>query len=392
MFRENRKAVAVAAAIWMLVLPFLLSQQAEPQQDLSEFEKRLAKINREIESLRQKIADEQKKEASLLSELDRTTFTKTVVKNELTIYNLQMEKTSQELDVLRKDIAALRERLEGEQQAIQKTLVTLYKYGKFGFFQLLLEADSMNALFTESKHLGLLAGYQQEIITAFQSTLAELGTAEKEQSAKRTEYEGLIRDAEQKRRELDAQESKYRALIREIQRNKKSYEQALQEQNERAEQLQSLMNKLASQEIVLPFRFVPLYEKKGKLPWPMDGKVITRFGLERHPQFNTITMNNGIEIAPRQDARIVQSIHPGKVIYADYFQGYGNLLIVDHGMNFYSLYGHCAEFLVNKGDLVRGEQAIAIAGDSGSLKGLSLYFEIRSKAKPLDPLQWLRRR
>jgi septal ring factor EnvC (AmiA/AmiB activator) len=103
-------------------------------------------------------------------------------------------------------------------------------------------------------------------------------------------------------------------------------------------------------------------------------------------------MNNGIEIAPPQDARIVRSIHPGKVIYADYFQGYGNLLIVDHGLNFYSLYGHCAEFLVNKGDLVRSEQPIAIAGDSGSLKGLSLYFEIRSKAKPLDPLQWLKRR
>jgi septal ring factor EnvC (AmiA/AmiB activator) len=392
MSRENRKAAAFMIAIWLLALPFLLSQQVEPQQDLSEFEKRLAKINREIEALRQKIAAEERKEASLLSELDKTTFTKTVIKNELTIYNLQMEKTSQELAALRNDIVALRERLGHERQAINKTLVTLYKYGKFGFFQLLLEADNMNALFTESKHLGLLAGYQQEIIAAFQSTLAELGAAETAQEAKRAEYEGLIKDADQKRQELEAQESKYRALIREIQRNKKTFEQALQEQTERAEQLQSLMNKLASQEIVLPFRFVPLYEKKGKLPWPMDGKIITRFGLERHPQFNTITMNNGIEIAPRQDARIVQSIHPGKVIYADYFQGYGNLLIVDHGLNFYSLYGHCAEFLVNKGDLVRGEQAIAIAGDSGSLKGLSLYFEIRSKIKPLDPLQWLKRR
>ncbi len=392
MSRENRKTTALTIAIWLLALPFLLSQQAEPPQDLSEFEKRLARINLEIEALRKKIAAEEKKEATLLSELDKITFAKTVIKNELTIYNLQMEKISQELADLRKNIAALRERLEREREAIKQTLITLYKYGKFGFFQLLLEAENMNALFTESKHLGLLAGYQQEIITAFQSTLAELGAAEAAQEAKRAEYGGLIKDADQKKQELEAQEAKSRALIREIQRNKKTFEQALQEQTERAEQLQSLMNKLASQEIVLPFRFVPLYEKKGKLPWPMDGKIITRFGLERHPQFNTITMNNGIEIAPPQDARIVRSIHPGKVIYTDYFQGYGNLLIVDHGLNFYSLYGHCAEFLVNKGDLVRSEQPIAIAGDSGSLKGLSLYFEIRSKAKPLDPLQWLKRR
>lgn len=392
MSRENKKTTALIIAIWLLALPFLLSQQAEPPQDLSEFEKRLARINLEIEALRKKIAAEEKKEATLLSELDKITFAKTVIKNELAIYNLQMEKIFQEIADLRKNIAALRERLEREREAIKQTLITLYKYGKFGFFQLLLEAENMNALFTESKHLGLLAGYQQEIITAFQSTLAELGAAEAAQEAKRAEYGGLIKDADQKRQELEAQEAKSRALIREIQRNKKTFEQALQEQTERAEQLQSLMNKLASQEIVLPFRFVPLYEKKGKLPWPMDGKIITRFGLERHPQFNTITMNNGIEIAPPQDARIVRSIHPGKVIYADYFQGYGNLLIVDHGLNFYSLYGHCAEFLVNKGDLVRSEQPIAIAGDSGSLKGLSLYFEIRSKAKPLDPLQWLKRR
>jgi septal ring factor EnvC (AmiA/AmiB activator) len=103
-------------------------------------------------------------------------------------------------------------------------------------------------------------------------------------------------------------------------------------------------------------------------------------------------MNNGIEIAPQKDGPTVQAIHPGKVIFADHFQGYGNLLIIDHGLNYYTLYGHCAEFLVNKGDLVRGEQPIAIAGDTGSLKGISLYFEIRFKARPLDPLQWLRRR
>jgi septal ring factor EnvC (AmiA/AmiB activator) len=245
MSRENKKTTALIIAIWLLALPFLLSQQAEPPQDLSEFEKRLARINLEIEALRKKIAAEEKKEATLLSELDKITFAKTVIKNELTIYNLQMEKIFQEIADLRKNIAALRERLEREREAIKQTLITLYKYGKFGFFQLLLEAENMNALFTESKHLGLLAGYQQEIITAFQSTLAELGAAEAAQEAKRAEYGGLIKDADQKRQELEAQEAKSRALIREIQRNKKTFEQALQEQTERAEQLQSLMNKLA---------------------------------------------------------------------------------------------------------------------------------------------------
>ena len=67
-------------------------------------------------------------------------------------------------------------------------------------------------------------------------------------------------------------------------------------------------------------------------------------------------------------------------------------LIIDHGMSYYSLYGHCADFLVNKGDPVKGEQPIAMVGDIGSLKGATLYFEIRYKTKPLNPLQWLKRR
>ena len=152
------------------------------------------------------------------------------------------------------------------------------------------------------------------------------------------------------------------------------------------------MDKLASQEIVLPFKFVPFYEKKGKLPWPIVGKVITRFGLEKHPQFNTVVMNNGIEIAPQKDESVIRAIHSGKVVYADYFQGYGNLLIIDHGMNYYSLYGHCADFLVTRGDFVRVDQPIAGVGDTGSLNGVCLYLEIRHQTKPLDPLQGLKRR
>ncbi len=120
--------------------------------------------------------------------------------------------------------------------------------------------------------------------------------------------------------------------------------------------------------------------------------MITSFGLQKHPRFNTITFNNGIEIVPKNNDRTIKAIHAGKVVYADTFQGYGDLIIIDHGLNYFSLYGHCAECLVTKGDWVKEGQPIAIAGDTGSLKGICLYFEIRYKTKALDPLQWLRKR
>ena len=384
MYRENSRI-----AIW-LILMLVLSARVFSQQDMSDLEKRLVTINETIQALRAKIQEESRKESTLLSQLDKVIFNKKLIKAELALYNVQQEKISRELSSIKKNIAGLRERLNREQQAMEKTLVTLYKYGKFDFLQFLLEAEDMSALFSEAKNLSFLARYEQKVITNYLKTLSELRNAEKAQELKKSESLQYIQEADRKKRELEAEEAEHKALIQKIQKNIKTYQQALEEQNERAQHLQSFMDKLASQEIVLPFRFIPFYEKKGKLPWPIAGKIITRFGLEKY--LNTMTMNNGIEISPNKDNAVIQAIHPGKVVYADYFQGYGNLLIVDHGMNYYSLYGHCSEFMVTKGDFVRDGQPIAEVGDSGSLKGISLYLEIRYKTKPLDPLQWLKRR
>lgn len=386
------QSIRFIPTIVLFALTLFFCPGAFAQQDISELEKRLAKISQEIQILEAKIGQEKKKESTLLSELDKISWQKKLIRNELSRLAIQMDKTTRELSSLKDDITRLKNKLEREQQGMEQTLVALYKHGKFNFLQFLLETENMSALFAESKHLSLLANHQQTIISDYLKTMSDLRLAELAQEAKKKEISQFIRDTDQKKRELETREAEGRELILKIQKNKKNYEQALKEQNERAEQLQSLMKKLAAQEITLPFKFVPFYEKKGKLSWPISGKIVTRFGLERHQQFNTITMNNGIEISPQKGSFIVSSIHPGKVVFADYFQGYGNLLIIDHGMNYYSLYGHCAEFLVNKGDLVREGQAIAIVGDTGSLKGVCLYLEVRFKTKPLDPLQWLRRR
>ena len=384
------RGLAVWSVVLLLAARSLLPATIPAQQDVSEFEKRLAKVNEDIRVLRTRIEEATKRESQILSQLERIVLSRKLVRNELSALNLRSEKLNKELSATRETIAVLRQKLRREQRSIEKTLVTLYKYGRFDFVQFLLQAQNMSAVFSESRHLTLLARHQQDVIADYFNTMAELRTAEAAQEKQKAEVAGLIAESSRKRQELEAQEAESRALVQEIRKNREKYVQALEEQKERARQLQTLMDRLASQEIVLPFRFVPLYEKKGKLPWPISGKVITRFGIE--PYLNTRTMNNGIEIAPPKDDMIVHSIHPGKVVYADYFQGYGNLLIVDHGMNYYSLYGHCDEFLVKKGDFVREEQPIALAGDLGSLKGVSLYLEIRYKSKPLDPLQWLKRR
>lgn len=373
-----------------IILMIIISLDAYGQQDVSKFQERLAKISQQIEQLRFKIEEEEKKESTTLSRLERIGFNKGLIKKEISLYAIQLEKANRELSSLNKSIPELEAKLDEEKQSIEKILITTYKFGKFNFLQFMLQAENVGTLISENKNLTLLAQYQGKIISNYMENLDQLETAEKELQTKKKEASRLIKNAEKKRKELQAQERKNRALITEIKKNKKLHLQTLEELKIRAQQLLILIEKLLKEEISFPINLIPLYEKKGKLPWPIEGKVTTEFGLQRHPQFKTTTMNNGIEISPRKNYVIVRAIHPGKVVYSDYFQGYGNLIIVDHGMSYYSLYGHCSDILVKKGDLVKAEHPIALVGDIGSLEGDSVYFEIRFKTKPLNPLQWLK--
>jgi len=374
-----------------IILAVFFSPKVFGQENVSEYEKRLTVISEQIRELRAKIDEGKKKESTILSRLENIGLNKNLIKKELSLYSIQLEQANSELSSIRKTLPELKARLDREKEGIEKILVTVYKFGKFNSLQFILQAGEIGTLISESKHLALLAQYQEKNISNYAQNLKALETAEREQETKKRDISSLIEYSRKKRQELEVEERKNKALVSEIKTSRKMSLQTLEELQERAEQLQALIKKLLEEEAPLSIPLAPLYEKKGKLPWPLPGKVTSFFGLQKHPQFKTTTKNNGIEILPKENYIIVRSIHPGKVIFADFFQGYGNLIIIDHGMTYYSLYGHCSEFLVKKGDLVQAEQPIARVGDIGSMQGVSLYFEIRYKTKPLDPLQWLKR-
>jgi septal ring factor EnvC (AmiA/AmiB activator) len=362
------------------------------QQDVSEYKKRLADISEQIDQLKLRLQEEEQKESTFLSELDRIGFHKNLIRKEISLYTMKLGKTNRELSSIQRRIPRLKSKLDDEKQSTERILVAMYKFGKVNPFQFMLQAKDMGTLVAESKNLTLLVQYQNEVISSYVDTLSLLKDSERELEEKKKESSNLIWKTKNKRQELDVQERRQKALIKDIKENKKMHLQALEELNERAQQLQVLIEKLLKDEISFPITIVPLYEQRGRLPWPLEGAVVSTFGRQVHPQFRTVTFNNGIEISPQKNQAVVKAIHPGKVVFSDYFKGYGNLLIIDHGIRYLSFYGHCADFLVKMGDLVKTGQPIAIVGDTGSLKGITLYFEIRSKAKPVDPLKWLRGR
>jgi septal ring factor EnvC (AmiA/AmiB activator) len=130
------------------------------------------------------------------------------------------------------------------------------------------------------------------------------------------------------------------------------------------------------------------FGSRGGLPWPLEGPVLTRFGMQRHPQFGTMVFRRGIEIEAR-DGQAVRAVEGGQVAYADWYKGYGKLMILDHGNGFYTLYGNLSRLDLGKGERVVKGQVIGLTGETGGLKGSKLYFEIRRNGEAQDPIAWL---
>jgi len=386
------RLLSIFCQLALVILIHLPLYPQQPGSAAADIEKRLKLIDQQISQLKTRLEEEGKKETSLLSTLETIRLKRNVLQNEIDSLNLRQKMAARELADLNMKINSTGARLQKEKEAVEKTLVTLYKFGRLDFLNFFLKANNLEVFLRESKNLTFLAQYQGEAINSYLNSLKELEKLQDEVMAKRAEIDGLLKEAAVKQQNLIKEEANSRQVLAEIKKNKQAHEQLMAELKSSSAELQRLLKRLQNQEIALPSPFIPLNEKKGKLPWPVSGRVITRFGPEKNPKFKTTVINNGLEILPAGQDKTIKAIHGGRVVYADYFQGYGNLLIIDHGLSYYTLYGHCSSFLVKPGDLVQPGQAIAMVGDSDSLKGECLYFELRYKTRALDPLPWLRRR
>jgi murein hydrolase activator len=129
---------------------------------------------------------------------------------------------------------------------------------------------------------------------------------------------------------------------------------------------------------------------KGLLNMPVEGKITSFFGPYKNTEFGTLNFQSGIRIAADRGDPI-HSVGPGEVIYSSWFKGYGNMIIIDHGEHYYTLYAHAEELFKSKGEPVETGEVIATVGDTGSVFGPGLHFEVRHHGNPVDPLEWLKK-
>ncbi len=262
----------------------------------------------------------------------------------------------------------------------------------------LLSAKNFSDLARTFKFNMLLAQSDAKVIrqtltqrTRLQESLADL-TSEKSQEIQ------VVQALSWQKKQFEDQRNQKISLLEEIRRRQDIRRQLIVDLSKDAENLKKKIDYFLNQSP----RNVPwlnqslkkqfqagLLGQKGRLPWPTIGKIISPFGIYENHEFNAIVKNDGIQIAAPWGTPF-RAIAAGKVLYANWFKGYGELVIIDHGQGYYSIYGQAAGLSVSKGMWVQQGQVLGVVGNSGSLVGNSLYFEIRKDGIPLDPLHWLK--
>jgi septal ring factor EnvC (AmiA/AmiB activator) len=387
-----------------LVWPMVSAQAQQPKRDdsLQSERRKLEQTQKQLKEEREKAAEARRKETSLLAELEQIDRRLADKQQEVTRLDARVQRVQIEIRGLRGEIDKLETSRGGQQEALARRLRTLYKiHAQGAALPLILAGDDIGARAAAIRHLGSLASLDARVIREYRVTSDSLADRKGREEARQAELATLRADAKREQAEVDREAGRRRLLLTRVRDERAYHERMVGELTEAARRLEAFIRDLGAKQRRLakvpPSRppgdtpSVGFGELRGRLPWPTDGRIVSGFGAQVHPRFGTKTFRNGVDIEAAGGTD-VGAVYAGHVVYTGWFKGYGNLIILDHGNDYYTLYAHVAEILVKEGDDVRQAQRIGTVGDTGSLAGPRLYFEVRYQGKPQDPEQWLRQR
>jgi len=369
--------------------------QRSGEDEVTRKKKTLTDIERQLKQKKEELTRTEKKEQATLSQLDAIDKKLSESQGQLTRLTGKLEHLTTEALSIDSEVKKIDQRLAAQEKQLQSRLVALYKFKRSGgIVRTVFDSRSSADLSRNIKYLLLILGQDREIISRMNETRAlkeqkKGALMENQEALQQTRALALETESRVSRQKEDKS-----ALLQTIRSEKELHLAAVRELEQSSRQLQTLIDDLEKQRVQKREQYIPPAGKgfeslRGSLPTPVSGRIISRFGNRTDPELNTVFFQKGIEMAAVQ-GESVRTIHNGKVLYADWFKGYGNMIIVDHGDGYYSLSAHLSEMLKKVGDPVAAGEVIALAGDTGSLKGARLYFELRHHGKPLDPSQWLK--
>lgn len=376
----------------MLIVYLLLSVLQTPlhsqDSEIAEKQAELSKIRERLYECRRRKKEIEEKEKSTLARLE-------ILDEELRLTQELIEALKKEESSLKEDVLALQsgiEKLEKELTArksvLARRLKEIYKEGKTHDLELILFSKSLSDMLKKIKYILLIAEQDKKLIDSTRVLTQSLIEEKRRLTEKMAEERKLREEKESEKMRMEEEKSVKEGILQSLKKEKSEKEKLERELKEAEKRLTELIERLERERMRggRPFEGSGFSKYKGKLPWPVNGKVISKFGKKKHPVYGTVTQNNGIDIEAEYGTP-VYSVAKGKVVYAEGFLGYGKVVLLDHGEGYYTLYAHLSQILVPTGAIVEGGEVIAYVGDS--LDGSLLHFEVRKKGKPQNPLNWL---
>jgi septal ring factor EnvC (AmiA/AmiB activator) len=372
---------AIAAGlILFLALPCLPANRKEQiEKDIHQKKKDLGDIKKEISVTREKEKEIRGKESSILENLHSIETELYKKEKELKQMEGQLAQTRERLRQARDQITMLNSGLERTRKELLSRLTALYKMERTPPEALLLTSQSFPDLLKVDKYFKVILHSDARLIETFQYQVTLKERYQEELTRDQQQWERNISEVGKKKSEIQTIKKEKQALLKSIQNQKVVYQKLINELEERAKNLQALVQKLEREKSLLSYGKEKPENFKGKLTPPVHGKVLSLF-KERG--------QNGIEIQAAMGTEI-RAVLPGKVLYADWFKGFGNIVIIDHGDHVFTVSGYCSQLLKKAGDEVAQGDAIGLVGSAGALKGPSLYFEIRHQGKAQNPMDWI---
>lgn len=363
-------------------------------------------IQKDIKIHKKKLESVKRVEKSVVEELRKTNAELNEIENQLVTQRRKIKKIQNNISVLQNDINKNKESLNFQGNLLKKRLRVLQRISRENdALLILIGGEDISQTLRTLRYISDISTYDYSLITKYKEAVRAL-------SAKQNELKKLsaeLRIEEEKLTKLEAslkeKKKEREVLLVSVRKKKKSYEKMIKELQEASNRLLRIIQESERQESELrkkkgakprpgakeePVEDSGFARLKGRLPWPVNGTVAIQYGTQIDPIFNLPVFRSGIHIKASPGSP-VKAVHEGKVVFANEFKGYGQLVIISHGGGYYTLYGNLSKIFLKNGAIIKEYTTIGEVGNSNALGTSGLYFEVRYRGKPLDPQQWLRK-
>lgn len=337
---------------------------------------------------------------SLLGKITKLRQEAQMTQARIELLELQSKRLQGSMVELNQNVAQVGQAMKGLLEDLHHRTVALYKYGSREELNLLLAAEDAHDALTMAYMLDRLSRQDQMILEELGGKIKELEQAKLSLEKNRVQLQRQTEELREQRKRHHSAITQANILLRDVQGKRHKAEAAAREleaaQREIGQKILALQGDRGRQ------RAVPSPSREGKkqdysylakgsrLEWPLRGAVITLFGSRHHPVFKTKVFNSGIDIRAAAGAP-VKAAGPGEVLFSGWLRGFGRVVIVYHGDDLTTVYGHLGTTSVNEGDAVRPGAILGTVGNTGASSEYSLHFEVRHRGAAKDPMNYLRR-